>query len=245
MSDFGIIIEQLRGTLKLDGMAEACYDVSKMPVHMRPGLEALLARMIETEIRHRDDARTQKLLRAAKLPIKAHVEDVICSAERNLTRDKWDALSDCSFVRRAENALVTGATGTGKSYAVSALAHQACSIGMKTLYLNMNHFVPVMKQAYLDGTSEKLLGKLGKMDLLILDDFGMQMMTADIRSILLTLVVDRYEKKSLIVTSQLPVNSWYEYIAENSVADAMLDRLFNGSHHIDLTGPSMRKGNRK
>ena len=94
MSDFSIIIEQLRGTLKLDGMAEACYDVSKMPVHMRPGLEALLARMIETEIRHRDDARTQKLLKAAKLPIKVHVEDVICSAERNLTRDKWDALSD-------------------------------------------------------------------------------------------------------------------------------------------------------
>jgi DNA replication protein DnaC len=208
MSDFSIIIGQLRGTLKLDGMAEACYDVSKMPIHMRPGIEALLAKMIETEIRHRDDARTQKLLKAAKLPVKAHVEDVICSAERNLTRDKWDALSDCGFVRRAENALVTGATGTGKSYAVSALAHQACSIGMKTLYLNMNHFVPVMKQSYLDGTSEKLLNKLSKLDLLILDDFGMQLMTADIRSILLTLVVDRYEKKSLIVTSQLPVNAY-------------------------------------
>ena len=109
----------------------------------------------------------------------------------------------------------------------------------------MNHFVPVMKQAYLDGTSEKLLGRLNKMDLIILDDFGMQMMSNDIRSILLTLVVDRYEKKSLIVTSQLPVNSWYEYIAENSVADAMLDRLFNGSHHIDLAGQSMRKGRRK
>lgn len=245
MSDLGIIIEQLRGTLKLEGMAEACYDVSKLPVHMRPGLEAALPKMIEAEIRHRDDVRTQKLLKAAKLAIKSHVEDVICSAERNLTRDKWDSLSDTGFVRRAENALITGAMGTGKSFVACALGHQVCSIGLKTLYLSMNHFVPVMKQAYLDGTSEKLLGRLNKMDLIILDDFGMQMMSNDIRSILLTLVVDRYEKKSLIVTSQLPVNSWYEYIAENSVADAMLDHLFNGSHHIDLAGQSMRKGRRK
>lgn len=110
--------------------------------------------------------------KALPLFIISHLQPLFIAMHEIITNTWW---------KKNDNALVIGATGTGKSYAVSALAHQACSIGMKTLYLNMNHFVPVMKQAYLDGTSEKLLGKLGKTDLLILDDFGMQMMTADIQ----------------------------------------------------------------
>ena len=235
MNDSLILMEQLK-SLKLHGMAEAFNAIIRQPVQMRPSLETAISKMIETEIRTRDDSRTQRLLKAAKLAMKAHVEDVICSVERNLTNELMSALSDCSFVRNGENLLITGLAGCGKSFLACAFGHQACTLGYRTLYCNMNHFVSVLKQACLDGTTEQLHRQMDKVDLLILDDFGMQTITADVRQVLFTLVLDRYEKKSLIITSQLPFASWYDYIAENTMADAMLDRLSNGSHHIELKG---------
>lgn len=115
-------------------------------------------------------------------------------------------MADCSFVRRGDNLLITGLTGCGKSYLACALGHQACSIGISTLFLSMNHFADELTKARLEGTYQKLTKKLGKKDLLILDDFGLQPLTLKARLALLTLLEDRYEEKSVIITFQLPLD---------------------------------------
>ena len=238
-----ILIEQLH-MLSLRGMAEAVNDMLLMPSHMRPSLETAVSKMIETEISTRNESRTARLVKAAKLRFKVFIEDITCSTARNLTKDQLESVADCGFIRRGENLLITGLTGTGKSYLACAIGHQACSAGLRTLYLSMNHFTDYLKQARLDGTFEEKLIKLNKNDLIILDDFGLQPMDGDTRIALLTLLEDRYGKKSVIITSQLPLKKWYEYIAESTLADAIMDRLVNSSSHIMLDGPSLRSKNK-
>lgn len=240
MNELTSIVDRLKD-LKLSGMAEAVSDLIKLPVQMRPGLEMALSKMVETEIRCRDDSRTARLLKASKLRYRVLVEDITCSTTRNFTREQLTSIADCSFVRRGENLLITGLTGCGKSYIACALGYQACTIGLKTLYLNMNRFVDALKQSRLDGTFSQMLSRLDKNDLIVLDDFGLQKMDSDTRIALLTLLEERYEKKSMIIISQLTLDKWYDYIAETTLADAIMDRLINSSHHISLEGPSLRK----
>jgi DNA replication protein DnaC len=234
------IVDRLKA-LKLSGMAEAVSDLIKLPVQMRPSLEMALSKMLETETRYRDDSRTARLLKASKLRYRVLVEDITCSTTRNFTREQLTSIADCSFVRRGENLLITGLTECGKSYIACALGYQACTLGLKTLYLNMNRFVDALKQSRLDGTFSLMLSRLDKNDLIVLDDFGLQKMDSDTRIALLTLLEERYEKKSMIIISQLPLDKWYDYIAEATLADAIMDRLINSSHHVNLEGPSLRK----
>lgn len=234
------LTDQLK-SLKLHGMAEAVNDMLLMPIQLRPSFESAVSKMIESEISFRDENRTARLLKAAKLRIKALIDDVTCSTARNLTTEQLAAIADCGFIRRGENLLITGLTGTGKSFLACAVGNQACTLGLKTLYLSMNHFADQLKQARLDGTFEALLAKLNKNDVIILDDFGLQIMDSNTRIGLLTLLEDRYEKKSVIITSQLALDKWYDYIAEATLADAIMDRLINSSHHIALDGPSLRR----
>ena len=154
-----VIIMQLK-SLKLPGMAEAAGDLLKLPTHMRPSLELALARLIEAEVRSRDDSRTARLLKAAKLKMKPLIEDVICSTARNLTKEQLTTLADCGFIRRGENLLLTGLTGTGKSFLANALGLQAIKLGLRVLYLSMNHFTDELRKAKLDGTFEDLLKRL-------------------------------------------------------------------------------------
>ena len=238
--DGNILTEQLR-SLKLNGMAEAVGDMLLLPTHLRPSLESAVSKMVETEKAFRDESRTARLLKGAKLRVKALIEDIKCSTARNLTQDQLGAIADCGFIRRGENLLITGLTGTGKSFLACAIGYQACTLGQKTLYISMNHFIDQLKQARLDGTFEVLMTKLNKYDLIIFDDFGLQQMDSNTRIGLLTLLEDRYEKKSVIITSQLPLDKWYDYIAETTLADAIMDRLTTSSHHISLEGPSLRR----
>lgn len=240
MNELATIINRLKA-LNLNGMAEAVGDMMKLSVQMRPSLEMALSKMLETEIRHRDDSRTTRLLKASKLRYQVLVEDIICSTARNLTHEQLTSVTDCGFVRRGENLLITGLTGCGKSYLACALGHQACTLGLKTLYLNMNRFVDALKQSRLDGTFSQMLSRLDKNNLIILDDFGLQKMDSDTRIALLTLLEERYEKRSMIIISQLSLDKWYDYIAEATLADAIMDRLVNSSHHVNLEGPSLRK----
>lgn len=244
MNELASIVDRLKA-LKLSGMAEAVSDIIRLPVQMRPSLEMALSKMLETEIRYRDDSRTAKLLKASKLRYIVLVEDITCSTTRNFTNEQLTSIADCGFVRRGENLLITGLTGCGKSYLACALGHQACTLGLKTLYLNMNRFVDVLKQSRLDGTFSQILSKLNNNDLIVLDDFGLQKMDSDTRIALLTLLEERYEKKSMIIISQLIVDKWYDYIAEATIADAIMDRLINSSHHVNLEGTSLRKRKNK
>lgn len=235
-----LTINQLK-ELGLHGMAEAFDSLIKLPSQKRPSLDRAVEKMVQEELRTRDKKLTEKLLKAAKLRYKVFIEDIICSEERNLTEGQLAEVADCSFIRRGDNLLITGLTGCGKSYLACALGYQACHLGLSTLFLSMNHFADELTKARLEGTYQKLIKKLGKQDLLILDDFGLQPLTPEARLALLTLLEDRYGEKSVIITSQLPVESWYEYIAEPTLADAIMDRLIYSSEHIMLKGETMRQ----
>ena len=235
-------ISQLK-ELGLHGMAESFEDMMKLPSQKRPALDRAVEKMVQTEVCTRDKKLTEKLLKAAKLRYKVFIEDITCSTERNLTESQLAEVADCNFVRRGDNLLITGLTGCGKSYLACALGNQACTLGLSTLFLSMNHFADELTKARLEGTYQKLIKKLDKKDLLILDDFGLQPLTPEAR--LLTLLEDRYEEKSVIITSQLPLDRWYDYIAEPTLADAIMDRLINSSEHIELKGETLRHNRRR
>ena len=238
------IVTQLK-ELGLEGMAESFDATMALPIQKRPNIERAVEKMIESEVCMRDRKLSERLIKAAKLRYNVYIENITCSTARNLTEAQLGELADCSFVRRGENLLITGLTGCGKSYLACALGRQACTLGLSTLYLSMNHFADELSKAKLEGTMEKLLQKLGKKRLLIFDDFGLHALTQEARIALLTILEDRYGEKSVIITSQLPLERWYDYIAEPTLADAIMDRLINSSTHIRLEGETMRGRKRK
>jgi DNA replication protein DnaC len=150
-------------------------------------------------------------------------------------------LADGMFIDRAENILITGATGCGKSYLACALGRQACSLGYRVIYFGMNRFLEKIAQSKLDGTFIKMLNQIEKTHLLILDDFGLTPLDSISRLALLQVLEDRYERRSVIITSQLPVIKWYDFIGEPTLADAIMDRLAGNAHRIELKGESLRK----
>lgn len=232
-------LEQLK-QLKLTGMAQAYQGLITMPLQDQLTLHEAIARLTEAETQQRSQHRTQMYLKLSKLRYNALIEHLHCSPARNFTKEQLAVLADCSFIEQAKNVLITGATGSGKSYLACALGRQACTMGFKVLYLGMTRFLEKVAQARLDGTYVKLLNQLEKAHLIVLDDFGLHQMDNNTRLSLLQILEDRYAKKPVIVTSQLPVGSWFEYLSEPTFADAIMDRLSANAHHIELKGESLR-----
>lgn len=203
--------------------------------------DELVQMLLQAEWEERHNKRLTQLMRAARFRYPASVEEVTFPAKRNLDKNLFLRLADCSFVDRKENILVTGATGAGKSFIASALGHQACSKGYKTVYFNIQKLFTKLSMAKVDGTYVREIGHIEKKDLLILDDFGLQVLNPEKRLELLEIIEDRHGKKSTILCSQLPVSKWYEIIEDSTIADAILDRLINGAHRLELKGESMRK----
>jgi len=227
--------------LKLQGMARAYQAVLSMPVQDQPSLNQFMARLAEAEIQHRMQKKTEMFLLQSKLRYNAVLEQVYCNVNRNLLRENLMAIADCSFIERSENLLINGATGCGKSFLACAIGRQACTFGYRTLYFGINRFLEKISSSKLDGTFIKLLNQIEKTHLLILDDFGLHPLDTVSRLALLQIMEDRYGKKSVIITSQLPIANWYEYIGESTIADAIMDRLAVNAHRFDLKGPSLRK----
>jgi len=227
--------------LKLAGMSKAYQAVLVMPVQNQPTLDQFMARLAEAEVQERAVRRTAMFLKLSKLRYDAVLEQVHCSPERNLTKEKLLAVADCGFIARAENILITGATGSGKSYLACALGRQACTLGHRTLYFGINRFLEKISLSKLDGTYIKLLNQIERAELIIIDDFGLHPLDGDTRRALLQILEDRYGLKSTIIVSQLPIAKWYEYIGESTISDAIMDRLSGNAHRFDLKGESLRK----
>lgn len=201
------------------------------------GLDILLA--AETE--DRKNRRFQRLEQLAGFRYKASLEEIRYKADRNLDRGIIARLSSCEYIKNAENLLLTGLTGSGKSFLACALGHQACQMGHSVMYFNHQKLLLRLKMARIDGTIYKFFEKLAKTELLIMDDFGMSHLDKQQRLDMMELMEDRHGKQATIIASQLPVANWYEIIGEDTIADAILDRLVHASHRIELSGESLRK----
>ena len=237
-------ILQLEG-LKLKGMADCYKALQQMPVTEWPTLDQFVARMAESENLYRNQKRTELYLKTSKLRYNAVLEDVTCSAERNLTKETLLKIADCSFINRAENILIDGKTGCGKSFLACAIGRQACFMGHRVEYFSMNRFIERIALAKLDGTLLKVINHIERNELVIFDDFGLQPLDNNSRLALLQILEDCYQRKSVIVTSQLPVAKWYDYINEPTLADAIMDRLLANASRIELKGESMRRKTKK
>ena len=226
--------------LKLHGMAATYESVLRMASQHQPTAHELIAQMADAEEKYRIQKRTQMYLRLSKLRYDCILENIHCSPERNFDKDQLLVLSDCSFIKNAKNILICGSTGCGKSYLACALGRQACMMGYRTLYFGMLRFIEKIVQTKLDGTFVKFLDQINKSHLLILDDFGIVPIENQAKVALLQILEDRYDNKATIIASQLPINTWYNYLDDPTLADAIIDRLSASANIIELKGPSLR-----
>ena len=227
--------------MKLQGMADSYHAMCELPVDKQPTTHECIATMVDAEIQSRAIKKTTMLSRLSKLRYKASIHDIKYGKQRDLSKQKMASLSDCAFIERGESVFITGATGCGKSYIACALGHQACTYGYRTYYFNMNRFCEQIAVAKVDGTFVKWLNKIKKAKLLILDDFGLQNLSHDVKLAILQILEDRYSIAATIIASQLPVNKWHTYIDEPTIADAIMDRLTAKCSRIELKGKSLRK----
>jgi DNA replication protein DnaC len=200
-----------------------------------------LGLLLEHEVTLRRQKRFEARARTARLRHNASVEDVDYRAARGLDRALFLKLSGCDFIRERRNLLITGPCGVGKSWLACALGHKACREDFSVLYHRMPRLFAALALARGDGRYAKLLRAIARVDLLILDDWGPEQLNAEQRRDLLEIVEDRYDARSILITSQLPVERWYEIIGEPTLADAILDRIVHSAYRITLEGDSMRK----
>lgn len=203
--------------------------------------DEMVAQLIESEWDDRQNRNTERKLKSARFRYKSAIENIIYDKQRNIDRNQLMRLADCDYIRKNENILITGSTGVGKSYLASALGHQACMMGYKTLYFSVSKLFSALKMAKGDGSYPKEITRIEKQQLLILDDFGINTLDANNRAALMEIIEDRHGKSSIIITSQVPVAMWHEVIGETTIADAIMDRIIHGAHRIDLKGDSLRK----
>lgn len=228
-------------TMKLYGMARAFRTSLESGNADKWTADELLSMLIDSEWDERYNRKLDRNLKNAKFRYKAAVEQINFDTPRDLNKNHMLRLADCDFIDKKENVIITGSTGIGKSYIASALGHQACSLGYKVLYEHTAKLFARLKMAKADGTYLKEVTKMEKQELLIIDDFGIQPLDQQSRNILMEVIEDRHGKRSTVFTSQVPVNKWHEVIGEQTIADAILDRIIHVAHRLELRGESMRK----
>lgn len=234
------LIERLT-TLRLRGMAAALEQQLASPdVHRLP-FEDRLTLMIEQEFLERGNLRLAQRLRWAKLPVQACVEDLDLRTARGIDRAQLAQFTDLGWIREHLNVLVTGPTGVGKSFIASALAHAACRADFSVRCFRLPRLVEEIARYAAMQKRSVLYRQLAKADLIVIDDFGLAPLADETVRDLLEILDDRYDRRSTLITSQLPVDQWHAYLGDRTIADAILDRLVHNSYRLVLKGESMRK----
>jgi DNA replication protein DnaC len=236
-------IETLK-SLKLHGMIQALEEQQENPAIHALSFEERIALIVDRERLYRDNQRRTRLLRGAHLKVaEASVEDINYKAARGLDKRQIAALAGGEWIRRSQNLLITGATGSGKTWIACALAQQACRQGASVLYWRVPRLIEELRVAHGDGSYIKFLKTIAKASLIVLDDWGLTAFSTQDRADLLEILDDRVNVGSTLIASQLPVDTWHAYLGEPTLADAILDRLVHQSHRIELKipGESMRK----
>lgn len=229
-------------TMRLAAMAAAWQQQQGDAHAAELGFDDRFTLLVEAEHLARDNRRLARLLKQAQLRIAdACIEDVDAGGARGLDKATMRQLATCSWVREHLNVLISGATGVGKSYVACALGHMACRQGLKVLYRRVPRLFDELSLAKAEGSYARMLAKIAKHELLILDDLGIGQLQEAQRHDLLELLDDRYRHAATLVTSQLPIAQWHAWIGDPTLADAILDRLVHNAHKLTLKGPSRRK----
>lgn len=233
-------LDKLRA-MRLTGMADAWLAQQQDPEASHLAFHDRLGLLVDAEALYRENRRLKRLMRTAKLRMpSACPEDLQCSVARGLTRDLVRQLTTRRWLQENRNLLITGKTGTGKTYVACAFGQDACRHGHRTLYRRLTLLLQEFTAARAAGTYARFIHDLAKARLLIIDDWGIAPLDEAARRDLLEVFDARYQLGSTVITSQLPVKHWHEYIGEPTVADAILDRLVHNAHRLELTGPSLR-----
>ena len=229
-------------SLRLTGMASALDVQREHPgTYENLSFEERLTLLVDQEDAERNDKRLTRLLRSARLKLAATVEAIDYEQARGISQSQMATLVTCDWIRRKQNLLLTGPCGTGKSWLSCAFGHGACLRGYSVRYWRVSRLLHQLTIGHGDGSYSKQLRQLAKVDLLILDDWGLEALSQTQRNDLLEIMDDRHNQRSTIVASQLPVSSWHDSIGDATLADAILDRLTHNAHRINLKGESMRK----
>jgi len=228
-------------TLKFYGMIQGLQDQAQHPAIDQMSFEERLGLLVDREMTDRLDRRLKNRLLQAKLKQNACLEDINYQADRGLDKALLQSLQDCQWIKKHLNVLITGPTGVGKSWIACALAQKACREGYTAIYQRLPRLFQELPLAKGDGSYSKLLNRLGKTDVLLLDDWGLAKPSAEQRRDLLEILEDRHGSRSTIVTSQLPLDQWHASIGDSTLADAIMDRLVHNAYKIKLEGDSLRK----
>jgi DNA replication protein DnaC len=236
-----LTMEKLRA-LRLDALGAAWAEQQKAPDMQRLGFDERLGMLIDAQWLHRENKRLGRALKEAKLRISsACVEGIDYPPRRELEKATIRQLATCRWVEEHQNIVITGATGTGKTYVACAIAQQACRKGFRAVYRRATRLNDELTLAHADGTYANLLARFARVDVLVIDDWGLAPPKDQERRDLLEIVEDRYGTRSTILTSQVPTSKWHDHIGDPTVADAVCDRLLHNAHRLMLKGPSRRK----
>jgi len=228
-------------SMRLTGMSRMWQTLRESRQNTSLTLHEGLELLLQAEQDYRKNRRLERLQKNAGFRYQASLEEISFKSGRGIDKNMVLSLSDCSYIDQGLALLITGPTGAGKSFLASAYGHQACTLGYKTMYFNMQKLLLKLKICRADGTIFKFLDKIAKHQLLIIDDFGLMTLDAQQRLDIMEIIEERHGRYSTIIASQLPIPNWYQVIGDDTIADALMDRLIHKSHRIELKGESMRK----
>ncbi len=240
MNNNNATIEKMK-SMRLHGMADAFKNLLETGKTMKLTIDEAVSYLIDAEWDFKHNRRLERLVRAARFRYQASLEELDFNLDRNIDKNKIMRLSDCSWIKKGEDILITGPTGIGKSYLGTALGFQACQYGYSVGYYASSRLFTELEMGKTDGSYLKIMSKILKHNLIILDDFGLEKLSDVSRMALLEIIEEFHRRKSVIIVAQIPVSFWHNIIGEPTIADAIMDRVVFNSHRIELQGESVRR----